>query len=271
MSSLPSGIKKIRVLNFFRRILYASQYYNYKYFLIFKWGFTSKEDTNYTYDLTDTSIKYLAHTVSVVTGIDYNTAMKYILEPVNNKELIENLQSGISNSRFNYCTDSKIRFGRRLGWYAVARASKPECIVEAGVDKGLGSALLCSAILKNMEEGFPGKYYGIDINPEAGYLLSGIYKTAGEFITGDSIQVINNFDSKIDLFISDSDHSSDYEYREYIALKAKLSDGAIILGDDAHTNSFLSDFSRENNRKFLFFKDFPDNHWYPGAGIGFSY
>ena len=33
----------------------------------------------------------------------------------------------------------------------------------------------------------------------------------------------------------------------------------------------LSVFSKENGRKFIFFKEQPLNHWYPGAGIGISF
>ena len=64
-------------------------------------------------------------------------------------------------------------FGRRLGWYAIARATKPKVIVETGVERGHGSVLLCSAILHNAIEGFPGRYFGTDIDPSAGWLLTG--------------------------------------------------------------------------------------------------
>ena len=78
-------------------------------------------------------------------------------------------------------------FGRRLGWYAVARAIKPRLIVETGVERGHGALLLCAALLRNGEEGAPGHYLGTDINPGAGYLLSGKYKAAGKILYGDSI------------------------------------------------------------------------------------
>jgi hypothetical protein len=42
-----------------------------------------------------------------------------------------------------------------------------------------------------------------------------------------------------------------------------------------HTLANVFDVSvadvEENGRRFLFFKEEPAQHWYPGAGIGFSY
>ena len=143
--------------------------------------------------------------------------------------------------------------------------------METGVDKGLGAVVLCSAILKNKEEGFPGKYYGTDINDQAGYLLNDKYKSVGKIIYGDSIISLKNFDKTIDVFINDSDHSGNYEYQEYLTIKNKLSTKAIILGDNSHATDKLLKFSIENERNFILFREEPKNHWYPGAGIGISF
>jgi hypothetical protein len=271
MKRIAGSLKRIWIINFFRRIYYATQYFNYKYFQILKWCFKSKEDTNYTYNLTDDSLKYLAHTIAVITGIEYNYALKYLDEPQNDKLLIETIQDAIAGSSFKKFADEEVRFGRRLGWYAIARAIKPKIVIETGVDKGLGSILLSAALIKNKEEGYVGKYFGTDINPDAGYLLTGRYREMGEILYGDSVTTLSAFPDAIDLFISDSDHSQNYEYREYQAIRNKLSSKAIVLADDAHCNSWLADFSSETNRRFLFFKDFPSDHWYPGAGIGISF
>jgi len=49
------------------------------------------------------------------------------------------------------------------------------------------ACVLTSALLINSKEGHPGRYFGTEIRPEAGKLLSGKYKTVGEIIYGDSI------------------------------------------------------------------------------------
>ena len=104
-----------------------------------------------------------------------------------------------------------------------------------------------------------------------GKLFDSKYQNEGQIIFGDSIDTLNNFENKIDLLINDSDHSAEYEYQEYKAVENKLSEFSIILGDNSHSTDKLSVFSKEKKRKFLFFKEEPLNHWYPGAGIGISF
>lgn len=222
-------LKRIWVLNFFRRLYIASRYFKGNYFEILKWGFRSREDTNFTYHLTADNICYLAHTVAVVTKTDYSLILKYIDEAQSDEILRDTILSAIEHSPEKRSADKEVRFGRRLGWYAFARAMKPNIIVETGVDKGLGSVLLCAALLRNREEGFEGRYYGTDINPEAGYFLEGRYKEVGEVLYGDSITSLSEFSEQIDLFINDSDHSSEYEYQEYQTIMPLITDRTIIL------------------------------------------
>lgn len=271
MRKLLRLLKRVWILNFIRRIYFASRYFNYKYLQILRWGFKSKEDTNYTYNLKPENILYLASTISAITGTDIESILAYINEAEQDEHLKNHIITYTKTSSFKNIVDMEVRFGRRLGWYAIARIIKPKVIVETGVDKGLGAVLLCSALLRNKEEGFDGKYYGTEINPHAGYLLDGIYKEAGEILYGDSIESLSKMNANIDLFINDSDHSADYEYREYQTIKNKITDNSIILGDNSHCSDKLAVFSKENGRNFLYFNEAPLKHWYPGAGIGISY
>lgn len=271
MRKLLRVLKRIWLIKFLGRIYDASKYYNKKYWQILKWGISSREDTNYTYDLSPENIHNLAHIISVVTEKDYSLILGYIKEAEADSLLKKNIIDSIKKSSSKKYADLEVRFGRRLGWYAFARALKPRIIVETGVDKGLGSILLCTAIIRNKEEGFKGKYYGTDINPDAGCLLSEQYKSVGEILYGDSIKSLSGLNENIDLFINDSDHSAEYEYQEYLTVKDKISDRTIILGDNSHCTDKLAVFSYETNRNFLFFKESPLNHWYPGAGIGISF
>lgn len=264
-------LKRIWILNFVRRLYMASKYFNVKYLQIVKWGFTSNEDTNFTYKLKDDNIICLAQTIAFVTKKQYSEILGYINEAESNEELKQHIILTTSNSKENRFADKEILFGRRLGWYAFARAIKPRVIIETGVEKGLGSVLLCAAIEKNTKEGYPGRYFGTEINPDAGYLLTGKYSEFGQVLYGDSITSLLNFTEKIDLFINDSDHSSEYEYDEYVTIKSLLNEGTIILGDNSHSTNKLSQFSLENKRHFIFFKENPLNHWYPGGGIGISF
>ena len=271
MKVIARFLKSIWIFSFLRRIFNASKYFNGKYVQILKWGISSREFTNYTYDLTKGNMDYLAHTLAVITKSPYEKVHAYFEELRLDKELSDTILQAIAHSKEKRFADKQISFGRRYGWYALARILKPEIIIETGVDKGLGSILLCSALLRNKAEGYSGKFYGTDINPKAGYLLQGKYKEVGEILYGDSIESLSSFTHKIGLFINDSDHSADYEYKEYQSIKHLLTDNCIILGDNAHVSDKLAKFSLETNRHFIFFQEKPNDHWYPGAGIGISF
>ena len=162
-------------------------------------------------------------------------------------------------------------FGRRLGWYAVVRALKSRLVVETGVDKGLGGVLLCAALLRNTAEGHPGRYIGADINPREGYLILGAYRAVGEVAYGDSLETLAVLKDPIGVFINDCDHSADYEAREYAAVLLHLAPKALILSDNSHSTPALVDFAAAHGKRFLFWRESPIEHWYPGAGIGFAF
>ena len=233
--------------------------------------FQSREWTNFTYDLWPTNVEHLAAFLSVVTKTTHAEVLGYMQELLHDDDLQAHVRNTTLESQFRTEADLPARFGRRLGWYALVRATKPQTVIETGVDKGLGAVVLCAALLRNASEGHPGRYLGTDINPHAGYLLKGPYATVGKILVGDSLASLKTLDTPIDFFINDSDHSADYEYREYLAIAGKLRDSAIIVGDNAHVSESLLRFSIESRRSFLFWKEQPLHHWYPGAGIGISW
>ncbi len=238
---------------------------------IIKWLFGSKETTNFTYNLEEDNKLYLASLIADIFNIKYETVIRYMQEIENDGELFRHIKNATLTSDQSYKADSEVRLGRRIGWYTFARILKPKVIVETGVDKGLGSCVLTAALKKNKEEGYTGKYFGTDINPKAGYLLSGEYSEFGEILYGDSIQSLKQLKDSVDLFINDSDHSSEYEAKEYEIMSGKLTEKAVILGDNAHCTDELFKFSLKYGRHFIFFQERPSGHWYPGAGIGISF
>jgi hypothetical protein len=236
-----------------------------------RWLFVSKETTNFTYDLEDLNKKYLASLIADITGKDIEVILAYMAEIEADAELRCHILNTIQKSELEFLTDNTVHFGRRIGWYAIVRALKPKTIIETGVDKGLGSCVLAAALKRNSQEGHPGRYYGTDINPNAGFLFKGDYANYGSILYGDSIDSLKRFDGVIDLFINDSDHSTSYEAQEYQTVAQKLSAHAVILGDNSVGSDKLLEFSLRTNRCFIFFREQPQKHWYPGGGIGISY
>jgi hypothetical protein len=244
-------------------------YYSRQLNFIKTWIWKDTEDANFYYKLTALNQDQLGQTIASVTNISYPKICEYFAELESDTDLRKHIKAGIATAE--YGKDIAVDFGRRLGWYAFIRAMKPKIVVETGVDHGVGSCVITSALIKNETEGSPGYYYGTDINPAAGQLLIGKYCQYGKIMYGDSIASLKQLNENIDIFINDSDHSPDYEYCEYQEIKNKLSANALILGDNSHATEKLSQFSRETGRKFLFFAEKPANHWYPGAGIGISF
>lgn len=235
------------------------------------WLLTSNETTNFTYELEEKNKKYLASLLSFIFDIKISEIFKYIEELENNKNLINHIQDSSKNHCRRLISDTNVKFGRKLSWYIITRILKPKIIVETGIDKGLGGCVLIEALMKNEEEGYLGQYFGTDINPDAGYLISEKYTKYATIFYGDSIESLRNFSKSIDLFINDSNHDPNYEEEEYKVIESKLSETSIILGDNCEITDKLLSFSQEKNRSFVFFQEKPLKHWYPGGGIGISF
>lgn len=247
---------------------FALSYYKPKIKQIRIWSFKHTENDNFYYSLKPKNVLELSSLISVVTGRTREEIESYFKEIKNNAELHSHIESIWKKDP--KMRDADLGFGRRIGWYAFARALKPKIIVETGVHQGVGSCVLISALIKNYQEGFEGYYYGTDIDLNAGSLIKGTYAKFGKILYGDSITSLNQFQEKIDLFINDSDHSEIYEAQEYESIRSKLASNSLILGDNSHVTDKLISFAQKNRRPYLFFKEEPFNHWYPGAGIGIS-
>ena len=247
----------------------ALAYYSTNLKEIERWSSSNTEFSNYYYALEDSNLKDLSTLLALIFDVDYEIVLKYFNEVQHDPDLRSHIGKYFSQSR--NLKDSNIEYARRVGWYAVARILKPKAIVETGVAQGMGSCILSLALLKNTQEGFEGRYFGTDIDPNAGGMYSPPYSNFGKIYFGDSIQSLEKFDFQIDLFINDSNHNFDYEKSEYETIKKNLGSTSIILGDNSHVSDSLRDFSLANNRDYIFFREMPRNHWYPGGGIGFSF
>lgn len=235
------------------------------------WLFKSRETTNFTYHLENRNKRYLAAFIAQAIRRDYQDILNYIVEIESDDELKRHIQDTTRESGKSYVADVDVRYGRRVGWYALIRAIKPKVVIETGVDKGLGACVLTAALFKNNQEGYKGYYYGTDINPEAGYLLRKKYAEYGEILYGDSVESLEKIEGPIDVFINDSDHSAGYEAAEYEAIRDKLGVNAVVLGDNSHVTDSLFEFALQTGRHFLFFQEKPYKHWYPGGGIGIAF
>jgi predicted O-methyltransferase YrrM len=141
--------------------------------------------------------------------------------------------------------------------------------VETGVDKGLGTAVIAAALLRNADEGKPGRVTAVDINPEAGFLVrTGEWSSVVDLVYADSIATLAALDRPVGVFLHDSDHSIEHERREFATVEAHLAPGAVLLTDNVTKTRVLSAYAETTGRRFLAFTERPARHWYPGDGIG---
>lgn len=232
-----------------------------------RWLVRSREHTNYTYDLQPLNLEHLAWFVSEVAGVPVAQVREYLDEIRNDDLLAEHVRRLTRDSGRRGLADQDIRYARRVGWYALVRATRPNFVVETGTDKGLGSVVLAAALIKNGQ----GQLVTIDMNPDAGYLIAGPYADVATLDIGDSIEWLNNCPQSIDFFIHDSCHTREHERAEFAAVESALAPGAVALSDNSHVTSVLPAWAESTGRRFLFFGERPRDHWYPGSGIGVAW
>jgi len=236
--------------------------------LMLKWAFTSKEYYNHTYHLTELNQQYLASYIAVVCGHDVKEIEGYINELANDTALRNLLIQRTDESRDRHNSDAEPRYNRRLGWYALLRATKPRVVVETGIDRGLGTVVMAAALKRNQDEGFPGLVYATDIVPDVGHLLAEPYKSLVRELIGDSVENLKKFREPVDVFLHDSDHTPAYEWAEFLAIEPRLHASSIVLSDNSQQTPKLREFAARIGQSFLYFQDTPRDHWWPGDGIG---
>jgi predicted O-methyltransferase YrrM len=236
-----------------------------------KWAFTSKEYYNHTYHLTELNRQYLASYTATVTGCEAKEIEQYVAELENDAPLRDLLIKRTLESRDRHNSDAEPRYGRRLGWYALLRATKPRVVVETGIDRGLGTVVMAAALKRNAEEGFPGMVYATDIVPDCGHLLAEPYKQFVREMIGDSVESLKRFSEPVDVFLHDSDHRPEYEWAEFLAIEPRLHAASIVMSDNSQQTSKLREFAARVGKSFLYFQDAPRNHWWPGDGIGAAF
>jgi predicted O-methyltransferase YrrM len=237
-----------------------------------RWLFTSREHHNYTYDLTRLSREHLAWLVSVVCEVPVKQVRAYFAELDGDDALRRHIEHATVASARRGLADRRVRYARRIGWYALVRAARPQHVVETGVDKGLGTCVLAAALLRNAAEGNPGRVTSLDINPEAGYLAKARpWSDVVDLVIGDSITSIAALDRPVHFFLHDSDHSVAHERREFEAVEARLAPGALLLTDNVTVTDVLAEHAERTGRRFLAYRETPHRHWFPGDGIGIAW
>jgi hypothetical protein len=219
------------------------------------------ETDNFTYDLSNEP--ELAAWVTTVTGCEPGVASRCVSEPGADERLLVRLRAATAG-RWLW-TKREPRFGKRLGWYALARILKPGLILETGVHDGLGSMILVRALERNADEGVTGRLVSFDINPNAGWLVGEhpLWELRIESSRAGLPAVLAR-QTAPDMFVYDGVHSRDAELWELETVQARLSDDGVLVSDDAHTGAMAAVCER-HGLVYSEVAERPSGHFYPGA------
>ena len=212
---------------------------------------------NFTYDLANE--RDLVRVVATAIARDEGEIAGYFAE-VHADRVLHQLPRRLLSQK----TDPQ--FGRRLGWYAIARGLKPEVVVETGVHSGLGSVLLLRAIDRNGS----GLLLSFDTDPHAGWLVPETVRSHWRMIIGKTTDTLEGAlaGHTVRMVVHDSDHSYECEYFELTTALAHAAPEIAVVSDNSHVTSALPDVLSEVGVQPHFFHERPRNHFYPGATLG---
>jgi hypothetical protein len=225
------------------------------------------EIDNFTYDLAneDELVQFLADALQR----DLREIADYAAEIQSDPEL-----NGLLRRRLRRRLDRKHKphFGRRVGWYVIARTLKPSLIVETGIHDGLGSVLLLRALDRNAGEGRDGRLISFDVNPQAGWLVSGRLRAHWEAVYEATVDGLERaLDGlEVGMIVHDSEHTYACEHFELTTAVSRAAPTLALLSDNAHETTALRDLAENLKIDYHFFRERPRGHFYPGAGIGLA-
>jgi hypothetical protein len=226
-----------------------------------------RELDNFTYDIDNQS--ELSRFIAASLGVDAETVLGYLLELEDDRELADAIRARLKKRSDR---NSTMPFGRRLGWYAIARIRRPKLIIETGVHDGLGSTALLRAVQRNASEGHEGELVSFDVASTAGWLIPDWLRSYHKLVIGNALTELPAAigDRPVGLFIHDSDHRYAHETAEFDLISARTEPGSVLLSDNAHGGTAFRDFCKRRGLEFRFWKEVPMRHFYPGAGIGLA-
>jgi hypothetical protein len=223
------------------------------------------EFDNFTYELDNP--EELLQTLSAVIGRPMTELAAYLGETSSDEALTLDLRRRL---RWRIDMKSQPPLGRRYSWYVLARALKPELIVEAGVQDGLGSLALLRALRRNREEGHPGRLLSADLLVTAGWLVPKTERSDWTLEIGSADAVLERglTNGSVGLFIEDTGAPEHVVRRELDTILAHAGRGAVLVA--GNTSGILQAVCKERAIPFVEHHDRAKNHFFRDALTTFA-
>lgn len=226
-----------------------------------------RELSNFTYEIENVS--ELAPFIAHALGRNDHEVSAALAEIFADDELIASVSDRLATRADR---ERRAMIGRRAGWYCVVRLEKPRLIVETGTRDGLGSAVILRALKRNTEEGSQGRLMTFDVRPDSGWAIPLELRSACQVLVGDVRELLPTSTEgvEIDILIHDSHHTYEHETFEFQTAFDRRGSRLVLVSDNAHATTALSDFASEHGGSYAYFEEKPLDHFYPGGGIGLS-
>jgi hypothetical protein len=231
---------------------------------IILWIFKSREYGGSNYITEPDNQIELCYIIANISNRRIEEIISYRDELAEDDEIKFKIMERISNSNEKYFHDPVLRIGKRLKFYLLVRALRPQLTIEAGVDRGLGALIIDRALQRNASEGYPGRYLGIEINRDKNILfIESVKPKFGTILFGDSVNEIDKIEEKIDLFFHETLSNSEHVKKQLTLVRNKMSDKGVIT--TPWSNYDILQFSIDSGMNLLAHRDRPKIHWHDGA------
>ena len=150
-------------------------------------------------------------------------------------------------------------------------ALRPELVVEAGVQDGLGSLALLRALERNAQEGSPGRLLSIDTLETAGWMVDERHRARWHMVHGSVDEVLaRTLPEKppVGLFIEDTGAPEAVVRSALDSVVHASSDGAILVA--GNRSAELQRFCDERSIAFVEHHDRAHDHFFQNALTTFA-
>lgn len=230
-----------------------------------KYVLSDPEFDNFTYELDNAD--ELVATLAALTGVGEAELRGYYEEARTDPALTTELAR-----RLRWRIDVKTRppLGRRYAWYVLARALKPELVVESGTQDGLGALALLRALDRNAADGRPGRLLSIDLLSTAGWMVPDAHRARWTLRLGsvDEVLAAELPGRRVGLMIEDTGAPEEVVLRGLATATAHAADDLVLVAcPGAH---HLEAFCAARGIAAVVHRDRARDHFFQGAATTFA-
>jgi len=179
------------------------------------------------------------------------------VDSLDKSTLQEMMKKVVDRTKSKYPTKNHIRMWQVI-LYWICKISKPDIVMETGVNKGFSTALILKALAENRH----GTLFSIDIPPpsfaslglEPGVVVPNELKDRWELLIGKSQEILPALLSRvkeIDIFIHDSEHTYENMMFEWRTVWPHITPGGLLISDDVDNNQAFADFCRDVKAEYI--------------------